>query len=490
MIRTLLSHSLVYGLTTIAARGALLVSLLVLPAILAPADYGALAMLALVGNLAAVVVPLQVGQGLARHYGAARGEAEKRLYASSAWWFSVFAQLSFLALGQVFAQRATVWVLGDGAYVPAVRIALVVMVLNSLFFFLQSQFRWAFRPRDFVIASLTYSFLTLGLSVGFALLWPVPLLGVLAGQAAGAAAGVLWAIWRLRDNILARPHRPALREMLAFAAPLVPAALAVALISYSARIVLNDLGSLADVGVFALASQIASIATLAIVGLQAAMTPLVTVHHADPSTPRALGRVFQAFCAAAFVICLMLGLFASEAIGWLDNPEYARAGPLVLLMAPAVLLVEMYIFAPGFWISKRTGLQAALSTLSAAFAFAAAYLLIGAFDLSGAALASLASGLFFFISWWMVSRRFYFVPVAWVRLLLFLLAGAAAGAGALQWTEPGTAAGVAAKLVVIAFVALLAVVSGLVPWREGVVAAASHLRRGSPASPTSGPDRR
>lgn len=483
MIRTLLSHSLVYGLTNIAARGALLVSLLVLPAILAPADYGALAMLTLVGNLAGVVVPLQVAQGLARHYGAAASQAEKDRYASSAWWFTLAAQLVFLGSGLAFAEPATAWILGDAGYVPVLRVALVVMVLNSLFFFLQSQFRWAFRPGDFVAASLTYSFLTLALSIGLALLWPVPLLGVVIGQAAGAAVAVLWAVCRLRAHILARPRRPALREMLSFAAPLVPAALSVALISYSARIVLNDLGSLAEVGVFALASQIAGIATLAIVGLQAAMTPLVTVHHGDPSTPAALGRVFQAFCAAAVVVCVVLGLFAPEAIGWLDDPEYARAGPLVLLMAPAVLLVEMYIFAPGFWIAKRTGLQAALSAVSAAVAFAASYLLIGALGLTGAALASLLSALFFFISWWMVSRRFYPIPVAWVRLSLFLAAAAAAAAGAAEWSTVGTGAGVAVKLAVVAVVGLLAVLSGLVPWRDGVIAAASHLRRGSPASP-------
>ncbi len=483
MIRTLLSHSLVYGLTNIAARGALLVSLLVLPAILAPADYGALAMLTLVGNLAGVVVPLQVAQGLARHYGAAAGQAEKDRYASSAWWFTVGAQLAFLALGQALAEPATMWILGDAGYVPAVRVALIVMVLNSLFFFLQSQFRWAFRPGDFVAASLTYSFLTLGLSIGLALVWPVPLVGVFVGQAAGAAVAVVWAAWRLRAHILAPPRGAPLRQLLAFAAPLVPAALSVALISYSARIVLNDLGSLADVGVFALASQIATIATLAIVGLQAAMTPLVTVHHADPATPAALGRVFQAFCAAAVVVCLMLGLFAPEAIDWLDDPEYARAGPLVLLMAPAVLLVERYIFAPGFWIAKRTGLQAALSALAAALAFALAYLLIGAFGLVGAGLASLASALFFFSSWWMVSRRLYPIPVAWLRLLLFLAVAGAAAAAAVELAETGTAAGVAIKLTVIAAVALLAVASRLVPWRDGVVAAVSHFRQGSPAPP-------
>jgi len=483
MIRTLVSHSLVYGLTHIAARASLLIALLVLATILPPADYGALAMLTLVGNLAGIIVPLQVAQGLARHHGAAPTAADKDLYSGSAWRFTLAAQLLFLAAGEAFAAMATQWVLGEAGYVPVFRIALLVMVLNGLFFFLQSQFRWAFRPGDFVAISLIYSFLTLGLAVGLALLWPVPLEGAVIGQAAGAAAAVLWGAWRLRQHLWAGFDWPRLREMLLFAAPLVPAALSVALISYASRIILNDLGTLADVGVFALAGQIATVATLAIVGLQAAMTPLVTVHHAEPGTPQALGRVFEAFCGAALIVCLCLGLFATEAVPWLDVAAYARAGPLVLLLAPAVLLCEMYIFAPGFWVAKRTRLQAALSAGAALFAFAAGYILIGAFGLTGAAVAALISGAFFFACWWTVSARFYPVPVRWARLAAVLTAGAGAGAAAMLLTTPGTTVAIAAKLGALTFVATLVVASGLVPWREGVLAALAHLRRPVPAAP-------
>jgi len=485
MIRTLVSHSLVYGLTNIAARASLFVSLLVLPTILEPVDYGALAMLTLVGNLAAIVVPMQVAQGLARHHGVAGSEAEKDLYSSTAWWFTVFASLTFFAAGQAAAPWATHLILGDEIYTPVLRIALAVMFLNTLFFFLQSQFRWSFRPGDFVIVSLTYSVLTLGLSVGLALAAPLPLEGVVIGQAIGAGIAVIWGMWRLWSRFTSPFDQVRLREMLGFGGPLVPAALSVAIIVYAARIALNDSGSLSDVGVFAFASQIAAIATLAIVGLQAAMTPLVTAHYREPETPAALGRVFEAFSAAALVICLMLGLFAPEAIAWYDHPEYSRAGPLVMVMAPALVIAEMYIFAPGFWIAKRTGLQALVSVIAALAALAAAYLLIGRLGLLGATLATLASSTFFFALWWIVSGRFYRIPVRWTRLALYVAAAGGAGACAMYLTEPGTTSALAAKSLALLTAAVLAVATGLVPLREAMVAARKLAAPRAPSS--SGP---
>lgn len=482
MIRTLVSHSLLYGVTHIAARGTLLVSLLVLPAILAPADYGALAMLTLAGSLAAAVVPLQVAQGLARQFDAEREEADKRRFSSSAWWFTIATQIVFLIAGQIFADWGTALLLGDQGYRAAFRIALAVMVLNSLFFFLQSQFRWAFRRSDFVVVTLIYSLLTLSLSIGLALLSPAPLRGVLTGQAIGAGAAVAWGVWRLRDHLLGTPDARRLREMLRFSVPLVPSVLSVSLILYASRIVLNDMATLADVGILTFANQIAAIAGLAIVGVQAAMTPIVNVHHHEPGTPRALGRVFQAFCAGAVIVCLGLGLFAPEVILLMGAAEYAAAAPLVLLLAPALLLTEMYIFAPGFWIARRTGLQAAVSVASALIAIAAAYVLIARFGILGAVLSSLLSATLFFAVWWKVSGRFYPVPVQWSRIAIYVVLAGGAGTAALLLTVPATPFAIAAKLLVLAFAAGLSVVTGLVPWREGVVAALSLVRRSPPLS--------
>lgn len=482
MIRSLLSHSVTYGLTNIVARGSLLVSLLVLAGILGPTDYGALVMLALIGILAALVVPLQVSQGLARYYSGSKDEAERNAYASSAWWFTLAGQLLFLVTCQAFAPWLTDRILGSTAYLGAFRIALVMMVFSSLFQFIQGQFRWAFRPRDFVAVSLIYSLLVPGLSISLALVAPNRLEGALLGQAVGIAAAVAWGGWRLREQLLHRISKPRLRQMLAFALPLVPASLAVSMLAYSPRIALNDLGSLAAVGVFAFAAQIGTVSTLAVVGLQAAMTPLITAHHAEPGTPAAIGRVFEAFCVAGLLLCMALGLFAADAIAWRGDPAYAAAGPLVVMLAPAALLVEMYIFAPGFWIAKRTSLQAALCIASGLLALALAYLFIGAFGLMGAAVASLGSALVFFLAWWMLSDRYYPVPVRWGRVIMFVTATAGGSIAAVLLTTPGTLFAIAAKSIVLATGLALAAAIGLVPWRDGMKALAHVARFETPPS--------
>lgn len=482
MIDSLLRHSVTYGLTNIVARGSLLVSLLVLAGILGPTDYGALAMLTLVGTLAALVVTLQVSQGLARYYSGSKDEGERTAFASSAWWFTLAGQLLFLVVCQAFAPWLIDRVLGSRAYLGAFRIALVVMVFNGLFLFIQAQFRSAFRPRDFVIVSLIYSLFASGLSIALAMAAPVPIEGAFLGQAVGTAAAVAWGGWRLRGQLLHPISQSHLRQMLAFAVPLVPASLAVSMLAYAPRIALNDLSSLAAVGVFAFAAQIGTVSTLAVVGLQAAMTPLITAHHAEPGTPAAIGRVFEAFCAAGLLLCLALGLFAADAIAWRGDPAYAAAGPLVMMLAPAALLVEMYIFAPGFWIAKRTSLQAVVSIVSGLLALALAYLLIGAFGLFGAAIGSLGSAAAFSLAWWMLSDRFYPVPVRWGRIILFVTATVSGSIAALVLTTPGTVLAVAAKLAVMAAGAALAVAIDLVPWRDGMRALARIAGREPPPS--------
>ena len=482
MIRALLSHSVVYGLTTVAARGTLLVSLLVLPALLDPADYGALAMFAVAGHLVAAVVPLQVVQGLARHYGAADSPEEKMRYASSAWWFALGAHLLFLISGQAFAAWGTDQLVGDQDYRLVFRIALLVMVLNSLFFFLQSQFRFAFRQGEFVAVTMIYSITTLALSIGLALAWPAPLAGVVIGQALGGGAAVLWAVWRLRQILWLAPEAARLRELLRFSLPLVPAVLSVLLILYASRIVLNDTGTLADVGVLTFASQIAAIAGLAIAGVQAAITPLITAHHDEPGTPLALARVFHAFCAGAMIVTLGLGLFAAEGIALLGYASYSAAAPLVLPLALALLLAEMYIFAPGFWVAKRTGIQAAISVGAALLAFPAAYLLIDALGLLGAALSSFASAAVFLTCWWIVANRFYPVPVRWDRVLAYVSITGTIGAAGVALTDPLTISALLVKGGIVVLATILAILTGLVPWRDGMVAATLLFRRAPPST--------
>jgi O-antigen/teichoic acid export membrane protein len=271
----------------------------------------------------------------------------------------------------------------------------------------------------------------------------------------------------LRRSFDLKLDKAKLGELLRFSLPLVPASVGLFLSVYVSRLILNGMASLDDVGVYTLAAQIGGIATLGIVGVQSAVTPLVMAHHQDPKTPAQLARLFEVFVGFGIVASLTLGLFAPEFIYFLGAPEYAVAGPLVLLLAPAALLSQMYFFAPGFAVAKRTTLQMWISLASGAIAVGANFWLISLWGIVGAAFATLASAAIFLLLWFVASQRLYQIPVRWIPVTLGVAGGALLGWTSLAVPDMGLAAGLAIKAGLLAAATLFVLLIGLVPLRSG-----------------------
>jgi O-antigen/teichoic acid export membrane protein len=171
---------------------------------------------------------------------------------------------------------------------------------------------------------------------------------------------------------------------------------------------------------------------LLLLGVQAALTPLVMKHHAEPETRTVLARAFEAIVAVVLCLCLGVGLFTPDLIRWLGYGAYAGAGPLVMVLAPALLMLQLYVFAPGFAVRERTDLQLMVSILGAAAAVGLNYFLVGAFGLIGAAFATLGSSAVFIGAWFIASQRLYPTPVRWVRLAMVVLAAIAIAAAGMM----------------------------------------------------------
>lgn len=459
-------QSMAYATATILSRGTQVVALLVLPFILTPREYGALSMIVTIAALVAVLAPLEIAQGVARFYAPAP-EGQKKAISSSAWSFLLLMLAGFMLLGQLLAGPLCRLILGDLAFLAAFRIALFLMAFNCLFYFLQNQCRWEFRTPEYVLISLVFSFLSLAFSLGLGVVFDPPLVGVVLGQALGAALAVGLGAYGLRRSFALTIDQRRLAELLRFSLPLVPAGVALFLSVYASRLILNGLSSLEDVGLYTLAAQIAGIASLGIVGVQGALAPLIMKHYGHPNTPAQLARLFEAFFGFALVSSLVLGLFAPELIRYLGNPTYARAGPLVLLLAPGLLFAQMYIFAPGFAIAKRTVWQMWVSLASATVAVAANFGFIHVWGIMGAAAATLLSGALFLLLWFALSQRLYPIPVRWVRIGLATVTASALGAAGLFLPYESLVVALAAKAGILVLAVGAVSLSGLLPFREG-----------------------
>src|SRR5687767_1980093 len=111
-MRQLAGHTAAYTFANLAARGTMLIWIIVLPSFLSAADYGALGLILTAAALVNVVIPLEISQALARYYPSA-GAQGKRELAVSAWTFSLFMLTIAGAAALIFARPACELLLGN-----------------------------------------------------------------------------------------------------------------------------------------------------------------------------------------------------------------------------------------------------------------------------------------------------------------------------------------------------------------------------------------
>lgn len=463
MLKLLLRDTAIYGVAALVSRGLALLLLPIYTRVLSPGEYGAFDIILMVGTLAALIVPLEVTQALARFFGDIKEKAERRQLASTALWFTIAAYALAFILAFLLAQPLTLWLFGDEALTIAFQLGAGYIALNGLFYLMQNQLRFELRSKDYALLSCTYAVLTLALGLLFGFGLDLGLTGIMSAQLAAALLSVLLGLFLLRGSYTLSFDAGRLRAMLIFSLPLVPSGLATFFTLYANRLLLNTMTSLEAVGIFGVAARIAATVGLLIIGLQSALTPLIYAHHAEPQTPASLARLFEGFVALAGVLCLALGLFASELLMLVAEPGYAAAAPLIMALAPAALLSQMYIFFPGIPIARKTQQQLYIFVASAIGSLLTNWLLIGLLGLTGAAIATLAASLFFMGLWIRASQRLYPLPIRWriVAAICFAFTGAAACGLLIQQADWPSYLTLSARVALMAAFISIVLLSGI-----------------------------
>lgn len=422
MIRRFIKDSVIYAVPAIVSRG---LSLLLVPLytrVLNPAEYGSLDLLMVFANLVNLTVALEVSQGVARHYSDEQDAVQKVVYASSAFWFTLVCYSLFAVIALAYADPLASWVMGRKGMLSAFKIGILYIWLNGIFYLIQNQLRWELRSKRYAVVSMLVAFTTAGVAVWFTYGLHWGLNGLLWGMVAGALLGVVYGLWHLKNSFCFCFNFSRLQEMLVFSTPLVPSGIAVFISAYIDRLMINHFLTVNEVGLYGIGFRVAGIIGLVMVGFQGALTPLVYTHQRDPDTPRHLARIFRLFLAFALLVSSVLTLFSHSILAVLTTPEYFRAEQVVIFLVPAILLSQMYIFAPGMGIAKKTYLFLWINLGGAVINTLLNWWLIPALGISGAGLATFLGYLFVFVVYMQCSQRLYRVPHEWFRIGMAVVA--------------------------------------------------------------------
>ena len=416
MIRAFFRDSLIYTIPAILSRGLSIILVPLYTRVLSPIDYGALDMLMVFGSLANLTVALEVSQGVARFYAAEEEREKKVQYASTAFWFTLFCYTLFLVATISLAPLLSQFIIGRADLDPVFRLGMAYIWANGIFYLVQNQFRWELRSKQYAVCSVLVTLTTASLAVTLAYFLGWGLSGLLWGMLGGALAGCFYGISSLRASFQPVFKKERLKEMLLFSAPLVPSGIAVFISHYIDRLMINHFLSLGDLGLYGIGFRLSSIVGLVMVGFQGALTPLIYTNYKSPDTPGQVAVIFRAFLFFALMLFFGLAGFADEILRLLTTPEYYSAAGVVVFLVPAILISNMYIFAPGIGIAKKTHLTLWINIGGALANTCFNYFLIPLFGIRGAAAATLLGYVFVFTAYMRFSQKFYPVAHNWPAL--------------------------------------------------------------------------
>lgn len=416
MLKAFFKDSAIYVVPTVFSRGLSIFLVPLYTRVLSPADYGSLDLLTVFATIVNLTIPLEVSQGLARFYPDESDADKKAALASSAFWFTVGCYTAFGVAALAFSHELSIWVMGRPGMEKAFRIGLVYVWLNGIFYLVQNQFRWELKSGGYALASLLVTVVTAAIAVflAYGLMWGLD--GLLIGMAAGAAAGTAYGLWYLRHSFRLRFDTACLRSMLLFSAPLVPSGIAVFISTYVDRLIINCYLNIDELGVYGVGFRLASAVAVVMVAFQTSLTPLVYKHYREPETPREIARIFRIFVALALMVFAGLSLFAREILVLMTTPAFYGAETVVIYLVPAILLSQMYTFAPGIFIAKKTHLILWVNVAGAFLNTGSSWLLIPRFGIAGAGLARLIGYLLVFMLYMFLNQRYYYVPHRWSNL--------------------------------------------------------------------------
>ncbi len=418
MLNRILSDSFTYTLPTVVSA---LLSFAVLPIytrLISPSDYGALDLIIIMATLINKVIVLEITQGLGRFYADEHNVRKKINYCASAFWFTLFVFLSFTLGALYFRSSLYIIVFGHSDLLEEYTVGVLYITLYGIFYFILNQLRWELRAFQYALISIVVALSSAILATLFAYVFGLGLFGILLGMTIGLSLGILLGLFQLRESLAFSVKVHQLVEMLKFSFPLVFATAAIWIGSFADRIMIRTYLGIADVGVYAIGFKISSIVFIFMVGIGAALTPLILKHYKEPDTPTTLATAFRFFVVLAIMLVAFLASFSDELVQLLSTEEFYSSAELVLFLTPSIILAQMYIFAPGPMLEKKTNYILIITASGALLNIVFNYCFIQFWGIKGAASATLLSSLITFFLHMSVSQKLYPVPHNWYHLCL------------------------------------------------------------------------
>ena len=333
------SQAVIYGAGQLLSR---LVSFLLLPLytrMLTPSDYGIVAMVGMVFEIVMLMAANRIDAAVYRQYYQQPHDSDRRTLLSTAF---LLVNLSYASLGLivlVWADNLSSWVIESTDGATLVRIAACAFMFQGSLIIPMAAYKLEEKPWHYLKTALGVQIFQALLNILFLVFLHLGVRSIFLGTL------ISYSLWGtiVGASLLIRIgrgfSRKAGRELLRFAFPLVSTSAAVLIMTTGGRYALQHFGTLADVGLFALA------VTFGIVLVNIGNAPLMQAWEvarfrlADRVDRDTLySRAFVILNISLFVVGTAIAMFVGDYVSIAASPSYAPVIRLVPFTLVAYLL--------------------------------------------------------------------------------------------------------------------------------------------------------
>ena len=423
-VRRLFGQLVVYGSADVAILAVNVMLVPVYTRVLSPTEYGAYALLLVLGAFLQPLNHLGFDEAYIRFYYEG-GQTERRQLTGTIVILLIVINVALLMVFAAAAPSMSRQLLGSVDYVSAVALLLLTRFVSAFLFIPLTLLRVQNKPRQF--ASWTFAraagsvsvrlFLVVGLRLG--------VLGIMLADFIVALVFLTCLTGVIRPALAWSFSWTTAKSTLRYGLPRVPYALLHQTMGMSDRVFLGMFLPLSEVGVYSTATTAATLVKFYSVAFARAWSPFAFDAMRRDDAPVMFGRMATYSFAMLVWVTLAAATLAGPIVRLLTPPPYHHAADIVPMLALGIALQSLAIFlSTSLNIAKQSRALPVTTLLAAIVTVGGHLLLIPDLGLRGAAFAVAGGQLVLSATMFVLGQRAYRIEYEGKRLAKLTLVGA------------------------------------------------------------------
>ncbi len=420
-LKEVFKHSIVYGLTSSLQSLFGFIMLPILTKYYTTEEFGIYSILLLMSALASAIFYLGASSSLGRFYFDENSETYRKKVISTALVISLIGAILLITITGIFGTFFSIWMFNTEKYTLAIQLSIIgSAALGFILNLMTLVLRYEKKSVLFfliTIMGVTINFIiTLLLLINYKLGILAPLYGILISN----SITLIFLLFKFSKYVSFIVEKKTLYLFLIFGTQASAAGLLFYLLDWVDRIIIKNILSLSDVGVYSLGYRLGSVINILLVmPFSLIWAPMRMQYANNENASKFTTKIISYYSLIGALLILFALLFANEILElFFKNKDYANASTIFPII---MLSLQFYGFQGivdyGIYLYKKVYVYIVISILGIILNISLNYLLIPKFGYIAAAFVTLIT--YFFTSGltYIISNKLHPMRIEWVRLL-------------------------------------------------------------------------